>query len=73
MQSLLIARNNDRTTEESLLEEVCVCGCACMRVWVCACARVYMRVCACVFICVFACDCAYIHRVCYVMRNIPVV
>ena len=44
MQSLLIARNNDRITEESILEEVCLCVYACVCVAVCVNAHVRMCV-----------------------------
>ena len=56
MQSLLIARNNDRITEESILEEVCVC------VRVCACA--------CMCVCVRACVCVRVHAVIYCITGL---
>ena len=57
MQSLLIARNNDRITEESIPEEVRVCMCVCVYacVYVCVCTRM------CLYLCVYMDACGYVH------------
>ena len=46
MQSLVIARNNDRITEESILEEVCLCVCVFAHV----CVRMYVHLYICTYV-----------------------
>ena len=80
MQSLLIARDNDRITEESLLEEVCLCVvrhmhvrvCVCVCVHVCTYGCVCVRLCTCVMCTIVHSYYVYVCNLCYIIDSVLV-